>query len=130
MISAARGTSAVMTRSPAAARLTISLSATSKPEDTCSTRRLGMRGIATARFATSVTVTPVRSAARKRISLITFGQASASTHMLAGTTFFLSTCAGWTSGLDGTGRRWTASEQVLFYIQSLELFCEDNAEHG
>jgi len=59
------------------------LSATSKPDVTCSTRRLGSRGMARGRLATSVTVTPVRSAARKRISLMTFGQASASTQMLA-----------------------------------------------
>src|SRR6516162_5580343 len=83
MICAASGTSAVTTRSPGTARLMISLSATSKPEVTCSTRRLGSRGMARGWLATSVTVTPVRSAARKRISLMTFGQASASTQMLA-----------------------------------------------
>jgi hypothetical protein len=40
-----------------------------------------MRGTRSAWFATKVTVTPVRSAALKSISLTTLGQASASTQI-------------------------------------------------
>ena len=52
-------------------------------ERTCTARKFGMRGIRSGWLATSVTATPVRSAARNKISLTTFGQASASTQMLA-----------------------------------------------
>src|SRR6185437_7529696 len=50
-------------------------------------RRLGMRGICNGWLATKVTATPVRSAARNSISLMTFGQASASTQIFAPATF-------------------------------------------
>src|SRR5688572_2670581 len=57
------------------------LSATSKPFSTCSVRIRAERGMRSGALAMSVSSTPTRSAARKRISLMTFGQASASTQM-------------------------------------------------
>ena len=79
--SAASGISLVITRSPACRRLTISLSATSKPATTCSILTLAKGGVRSAWLATRVTLMPVRSAARNSISLITTGQASASTQI-------------------------------------------------
>src|SRR6185437_14346304 len=90
MTSAASGISAVITRSPGSTFLTISASATSKPEGTCMTRTLGMRGTRSVWLATRVTVTPVRSAALNSISLTTFGQASASTQIRGAATTSLS----------------------------------------
>src|SRR6185312_1873288 len=57
------------------------LSAASNPGGTCKKRRLGAMGNRSALFATNVIRTPVRSAARKRISRITVGHASASTQI-------------------------------------------------
>src|SRR5260370_4264826 len=81
MAAAASGTSAVTTRSSACINSTIRLSAASNPGGTCSERMFSAKGSRSGLFATSVIRTPVRSAARKSISLITTGQASASTQI-------------------------------------------------
>src|SRR6266436_5515250 len=81
MAAAANGTSAVTTRSSGSITSTMRLSAASKPGGTCRNRRFGALGSRRGLFATRVSRTPVRSAARKRISLITTGQASASTQI-------------------------------------------------
>ena len=60
-------------------RSTISLSATSNPPCTCNERMNRDGGQRIHWFATSVTWTCARSAARNRMSLITPGHASAST---------------------------------------------------
>src|ERR1700722_12558611 len=78
---AASGTSAVTTRSSASINSTIRLSAASTPCGTCRNRRFGATGNRSGLFATRVIRTPVRSAARNRMSLITAGQASASTQI-------------------------------------------------
>ncbi|CSB29629.1 Uncharacterised protein [Vibrio cholerae] len=70
-----------MTKSPASVRLTISLSAISNPEETCSARILSRLGSGIRWLATKVHSTPVRSAARISVSRITFGHASASTQI-------------------------------------------------
>ena len=72
---------ASITRSPAAIRFTISSSATSNPGGTCKVFMLAEEGVLSGWFATSVSCTPVLPAARNRISLITTGQASASTQI-------------------------------------------------
>jgi len=79
--SAASGISAVTTRSPGSTRLTISSSATSKPDATCTELIYRDGGTRIAWFATRVSRTLVRSAALNRISLITTGHASASTQI-------------------------------------------------
>src|SRR5436190_20251488 len=76
----------VTTRSPGAMRRTISASATSNPPATWMLRMKREGGVRIHWLATSVTATASRSAARNRISLITAGQASASTQMAAGGT--------------------------------------------
>jgi hypothetical protein len=76
--------SAVITRSPAATRSTISWSAASKPWGTARVRTLCRGGTAGGRLATSTSSMPVRPAARSRISRIATGQASASTQMVMG----------------------------------------------
>src|SRR5258708_25161113 len=76
--------SAVITRSPGESSRTMWLSATSMPRGICSARMYGEGGVRSALFATSVICSLVRSAARYRMSLITAGQASASTQMCMG----------------------------------------------
>src|SRR3972149_9366440 len=73
--------SAVITRSPGSTSWAILLSATSKPLGTWMALMNGDRGACRSRFATSVSGMRVRSAARNRISLMTKGQASASTQI-------------------------------------------------
>src|ERR1700730_9091930 len=73
--------SAVTTRSPGSTSCAIRWSATSEP---CATRTVRMKsegGTRSGLLATSVVRTCARSAARKRISLMTCGHASASTQM-------------------------------------------------
>ena len=79
--SAASGISAVIIKSPFAARLTISLSATSKPGGTCTKLMSFEGGTRTAWFANSVSGILVRSLARNKISLTVPGQASPSTQI-------------------------------------------------
>src|SRR6266851_9727101 len=73
--------SAVTTRSPACTCSTISRSATLKPCGTRIARMNGDGGVQRSLLATRITGTCVRSAARYRISLMTLGQASASTQI-------------------------------------------------
>jgi hypothetical protein len=82
---AASGMSWVTTRSPGRTRSTIALSATSKPPATCRLRTKREGGVRSHWLATRVTWTCARSAARNRMSLITPGQASASTQICAAT---------------------------------------------
>lgn len=77
----AKGISAVMTRSPGETRRAISLSASSKPAGTTIELISGDDGIERDMLATSVSSICRRVATLKRISLMTLGQASASTHM-------------------------------------------------
>src|SRR5512146_2773629 len=73
--------SAVTTRSPGSTNCAILLSATSKPAGTCRARIYFDGGQYNSLFATSVNWICSRSAARNRISFMTFGHASASTQI-------------------------------------------------
>ncbi len=78
---AANGMSWVTTRSPAATRSTMALSATSRPCGTWIERSQRDGGVRIHWLATRVSSIPTRSAARNRMSRMTVGQASASTQM-------------------------------------------------
>src|SRR5260370_4634127 len=81
MTAAASGMSAVTTRSPGSTSCTIRGSATSEPCDTRTVRMKSDGGTRSALLATSVVRTCTGSAARYRISLMTWGHASASTQI-------------------------------------------------
>src|SRR5580698_3734721 len=105
-----------MTRSSGSINSTIRLSAASKPCGTCRKRRFGATGKRSGLFATRVIRTPVRSAARNKMSLITAGQASASTQIC------ISLLSGGLRGLTRVRNLQLATHNTHFFQAAENLF--------